>query len=84
MARVAKLTIQKWGNNLAVRIPSSIARSANFAVGQPVEISVHKTGVVVKPVGSPKLTLAQKLALFDPVKHGGEVMATGLVGKEKF
>jgi len=37
---------------------------------------------MVKPVGSPKLTLAQKLALFDPVKHSGEVMVTGLVGKE--
>jgi hypothetical protein len=41
-------------------------------------------GVMVKPVGVPKLTLAEKLALFDPAKHGGEVMATGLVGKEIF
>ena len=84
MARLANLTIQKWGNNLAFRIPASIARAANFAVGLPVEISFDKTGVLIKPIGSPKLSLAQKLALFDPVKHGGEVMATEPVGKEIF
>lgn len=84
MSKVAKLTIQQWGNSLAVRIPSAVARSARFAVGQPVEITVQDAGVVVKPVGEPKLTLAQKLALFDPTKHGGEVMATGRVGAEVF
>jgi antitoxin MazE len=84
MSKIAKLTIQQWGNSLAVRIPSAVARSARFAVGQPVEVTVQDTGVVVKPVGEPRLTLAQKLALFDPVKHGGEAMATGRVGAEVF
>jgi antitoxin MazE len=84
MSKIAKLTIQQWGNSLAVRIPSAVARSARFAVGQPVEVTVQDTGVVVKPIGEPKLTLAQKLALFDPAKHGGEVMVTGRVGAEVF
>jgi antitoxin MazE len=30
---------------------------------------------LIKPVGEPKLTLAQKLAAFDPARHGGEAMA---------
>lgn len=84
MGKVAKLTIQQWGNSLAVRIPSSVARSARFSVGQPVEVVLEDAGVVVKPVGEPKLTLAQKLALFDPAKHGSEVMVTGRVGAEVF
>ena len=84
MGKTAKLTIQQWGNSLAVRIPSAVARSARFAVGQPVEVSVQDSVVVVKSIGEPKLTLAQKLALFDPVKHGGEAMATGRVGAEVF
>jgi antitoxin MazE len=84
MSKAAKLTIQQWGNSLAVRIPAAVARSARFSVGQPVEVEVQDTGVVVKRVGQPKLTLAQKLALFDPAKHGGEVMATGRVGAEVF
>jgi antitoxin MazE len=84
MSKTAKLTIQQWGNSLAVRIPSAVAKTARFAVGQPVEITVQDSSVVVKPVGEPKLTLSQKLALFDPAKHGGEVMATGRVGAEVF
>ncbi len=76
------LKLQQWGNSLAVRIPASIARSVRFAVGQPVEVSVRDASVLVKAVGKPKLTLAQKLAAFDPTLHGGEAMPTGRVGKE--
>ncbi len=76
------LTVQQWGNSLAVRIPAAIARSAHFTVGQAVEVSLHEAGVVVQRVGAPRLSLTQKLEAFDPVKHGGEAMATGRVGVE--
>lgn len=84
MSKTAMLTLQQWGNSLAVRIPAAIARSAHFAVGQPVEVSVQDSSVLVKAIGAPKLTLAQKLAAFEPAKHGGEAMATGRVGVEEF
>jgi antitoxin MazE len=84
MAKTATLTVQQWGNSLAVRIPAAVARSAKFVVGQPVELSVGEDGVLVKPAGRPKLTLAQKLAAFDPVHHSGEAMITRPVGKEVF
>jgi len=45
---------------------------------------VVEGGVFLRTVGKPKLTLAQKLAKFDPVLHGGEIMATGRVGAEVF
>ena len=83
MAKRATLTVQQWGNSLAVRIPAAVARSARFVVGQPVELYVGEEGVLVKPAGRPKLTLAQKLAVFDPAQHGGEVMATRRVGAEE-
>jgi antitoxin MazE len=38
--------------------------------------------VLVRAIGTPKLTLAQKLSAFDPALHGGEAMATRPVGKE--
>jgi antitoxin MazE len=83
MNKSAQLTIQQWGNSLAVRIPSAVARSAHFVVGQPVEISVQESSsVLVKSIGEPKLTLKQKLALFDVEKHSGEVMATVPIGAE--
>jgi antitoxin MazE len=80
MTKTATLTVQQWGNSLAVRIPATIARSAHFSLGQPVEVSVDENGVLVKAVGSPKLTLEQKLALFDATQHGGEAMVTDAVG----
>jgi antitoxin MazE len=82
MAKSATLTVQRWGNSLAVRIPAAVARSARFRAGQPVEVSAQDSNVLVKPLGEPKLTLAQKLAAFDPALHGGEVMATRPVGNE--
>ena len=80
----AQLTIQKWGNNLAVRIPAAVARAARLSVDQPVQVSAEDGGVMVKSIGVPKLSLSQKLARFDPQKHSGEVMATGRIGAEQF
>jgi len=82
MARTAKLTVQRWGNSLAVRIPASVARSAGFCVGRPVDVTPHESGVLVTAKGEIRLSLAQKLALFDPKLHGGEAMAAAPVGKE--
>jgi antitoxin MazE len=82
MAKMATLTVQQWGNSLAVRIPAAVARSARFSVGLPVELSVQDSNVLVRAIGEPKRTLAQKLAAFDPVLHSGEAMATRPVGKE--
>jgi antitoxin MazE len=82
MSKSATLRVQKWGNSLAVRIPSAVARSAKFRVGLPVEVSAQESDVLVRAIGTPRLTLAQKLAAFDPARHGGEVMATATVGNE--
>jgi antitoxin MazE len=82
VTKSATLTVQQWGNSLAVRIPSAVARSARFRVGQPVEVSAQDSNVLVRAIGEPKLTLAQKLADFDPALHGGEAMATSPTGDE--
>jgi len=84
MSKSATLTVQQWGNSLAVRIPAKVARSARFRVGQPVEVSAQDASVLVRAIGEPKLSLAQKLAAFDPDRHGGEIMATARVGREVF
>jgi len=78
----ATLTVQQWGNSLAVRIPAAVARSARFVVGQPVELTLADDGVVVRRLGRPRLTLAQKLAAFDPAVHGGGAIAAGRIGAE--
>jgi antitoxin MazE len=84
VAKTANLTVQRWGNSLAVRIPSAVARSAGFKLGQPVKVSAQESCVLVVAVGTPRLTLAQKLAVFDPRRHGGELMVTTRAGNEVF
>ncbi len=82
MSKTANLNLQQWGNSLAVRIPAALARSAHFSVGQPVELSLWKNGIIVKSLGTPNLTLEQKLAQYDMKLHGGEAMAVATVGVE--
>jgi antitoxin MazE len=84
MSKSATLTLQQWGNSLAVRIPAAVARSARLKVGQPVEVSAQDSNVLVKSLGEVRLTLAQKLAAYDPDLHGKEVMVTAQVGTEVF
>jgi antitoxin MazE len=77
-------TIQEWGNGLAVRITAPVAKAARFTRGLPIKVEVVEGGVMLRTAGKPKLSLAQKLKAFDPEIHGGEAMATGLLGAEKF
>ena len=70
----AVLDIKQWGNNLGVRLPAAIAREAHLHVDQRVRISVEGGQVVITPVTDVHLTLEQRLACFDPARHGGEVM----------
>jgi antitoxin MazE len=80
----ADQTIQEWGNGLGVRITAPIAKAARFTRGTPIKVEVVEGGVLLRVVGKPRLTLAQKLKAFDPAVHGGEVMATGRIGPEVF
>lgn len=83
MPRIARITVQRWRSDLALRIPAPIARSARLAAGQPVELSVEDSGLVVRPAGSTLLSLEQKLARFDPSLHGGEAIAATTIGEER-
>ena len=83
-AVVANQIVQEWGNGLAVRITAAVAKAARITRGQPIQVEVVEGGVLLRTIGKPRLSLAQKLAQFDPAVHGGEVMATGRIGAEVF
>lgn len=44
-------------------------------MGQPVEVLAPDLAMRVVVAGEPRLALKQKLASFDPERHGGEGMA---------
>ena len=80
----AILDLKQWGNNLGVRLPAAVARAANLRVDQRVRVSVKGHEVIITPVGDAPLTLEQRLALYDPARHGGEAMAAPLIGAEQW
>ena len=49
-----------------------------------VRISVEDRAIVIRPVENAVLTLEERLALFDPQKHGGEVMQSPALGAERW
>ena len=80
---VAILDIKQWGNNLGVRLPTAVAKAAHLHVDQRVRVEVEGGRVIITPESAP-LTLAQRLALYDAGRHGGEVMDAPPIGAEKW
>jgi len=70
----AVLDIKQWGNNLGVRLPAAVAREAHLHLDQRVCLSVEGNRVIITPVMDAPRTLEQRLAQYDPHRHGGEQM----------
>ncbi|RKT44344.1 AbrB/MazE/SpoVT family DNA-binding domain-containing protein [Thiocapsa rosea] len=79
------LDIKHWGNNLGVRLPATIARAAHLHADQRVNITVEGERVIITPIRDERLTLEQRLARFDPERHGSEAMpAEKTLGAEQW
>ncbi len=75
-------TVQKWGNSLALRIPSSLAKDADLQQGSVVEVAVVKGELIVKPKRERKLSLAQMLKAVTKENLHSETDWGPAVGKE--
>ena len=53
--------VQKWGNSLALRIPSALAKDIHLHQGSMVDMAVIEGEMVVKPRGKSKISLAHML-----------------------
>lgn len=69
------LDIKHWGNNLGVRLPAAVAKAAHLHADQRVRITVEGERIIITPLRDEAPSLAQRLARFDPQRHGGEAMA---------
>ncbi|WP_369340686.1 AbrB/MazE/SpoVT family DNA-binding domain-containing protein [Bacillus subtilis] len=75
-------TVQRWGNSLAVRIPTRIAEAISMEQGTEIELAVGKTGVMLKPKNN-KPSLDDLLARITPENRHSEV-DFGREGNELF
>lgn len=54
--------IQKWGNSLALRIPSAFAEELGLAENSPVNLSLKEGGLVITPAAGEKWSLEDLLS----------------------
>ena len=79
-----RVSIQKWGNSLAVRIPKAFAQEVGVREGSVVEVSVANGRLVAKPVGRAKVRIADLLQQVTPSNLHGEVSTGPAVGRESW
>ncbi|MBI5555118.1 MAG: AbrB/MazE/SpoVT family DNA-binding domain-containing protein [Elusimicrobia bacterium] len=73
MSSTRHTTVQKWGNSLALRIPSSLAKDVHLQRGSEVEVAIVEGAMVVKPKGGNKYSLAQLLKAVNKSNRHSEV-----------
>ncbi len=82
MAEVIQRTrISQWGNGLALRLDSDVAKALGVEQGTPVSLVVEGGRLVVEKVQR-RRTLEEMLAAYHPQRHGGEAMSFEPVGRE--
>ena len=75
-------TVQKWGNSLALRIPSSMAKDLQVHRGSVVEVTVEDGALVLKPEPERKFTLAGLLKGVTAANLHAETDWGGPAGRE--
>lgn len=75
-------TVQKWGNSLALRIPSSVAKEIALSPGSSVELTVEDGALTVKPSKKRKMSLSQLLKAVTKENRHSEMSWGAPVGKE--
>ena len=75
-------TVQKWGNSLAIRIPSILAGQLDVDDGTEVVLIVRDGELVVRPVRQQTLSLRELLKNCKPSQLHGETDFGDDVGRE--
>jgi antitoxin MazE len=76
-----EVTIQKWGNSLAIRIPGSYAKDINLKQGTPVDLRKKADKIEIVPIKI-KLNLQDLLLKITDDNIHEEEFAGGGIGKE--
>ena len=74
--------VQKWGNSLALRIPSSFARDANLTTGSVVDLSVRDGKIIIDPHPGPVHSLEELLKGVTKKNTHSEIDTGAPVGRE--
>lgn len=59
-----KLTVQKWGNSAAIRLPAQLINQLNISLGDQLMVNIHPEGALLKPARK-AYTLSELVAQCD-------------------
>ncbi len=79
-----EVKVSKWGNSLAVRIPSGIARAAKLKEGSGLEITDTDGCIVLKPSRKTEYNLEALLSQITEENIHEEIESAGPVGREEW
>jgi len=75
-------SIKKWGNSLAIRIPSSVIQDLALSENSSVQITSNGVVATIQPKKRKKVTLNELVAAITPDNIHNEVDWGKPVGKE--
>jgi antitoxin MazE len=78
-----KISIGKWGNSLAVRLPNAYAKDLDLKEGMELNVSLIEDGLLLRPP-SKSYTLEELLAQITPENLHGETDWGPSVGRESW
>ena len=64
-----KVTVKKWGNSAAVRIPASVMQATHLHLDEVVDVHEEAGRIVIEPVKRPRYTLEDLVAKCQPTKR---------------
>ena len=76
------IRIQKWGNSLGLRIPSSFAKDAGIGEGCAVDISLDGKRLVIQAVGPSRYKLDDLISGIRKDNLHDEIPTGDRVGRE--
>ena len=77
-----QVTVKKWGNSAAVRIPAAVLQSARLRLDDTVNVRDEDGRIVIEPVRPRGYDLARLVAGITKANLHEEVDFGGAMGKE--
>lgn len=77
-----EVTLKKWGNSLAVRLPKEIISNIDLHENSKVKLNILDGSIIATPVKEPKITLDSILEGITPENYGKVIDFGKPEGKE--
>ncbi|EHJ6868230.1 transcriptional regulator [Escherichia coli] len=79
-----QVTLQKWGNSIALRLTGNLKTVPGFSAGDVVDVEISEKGLIVEKPVRPRLTEAVLLAGLTPFSAHADEVATLLDKESEF